>query len=434
MKKNLSSFSRIAASLLFFAACSSHAAERAASSPKPALSQEPVTGFFLSTPQVGNPSDPAFFNQSATPEAEDVWNRIRSGFAMSALEDGKMVETQAGVFSANAKRFEGLTQRSSPYLYHLVQELEKRSMPLELALLPFVESSFNPLAVSSAKAAGMWQFMPATGRQYKLNQSVFKDDRRGVIASTDAALTYLQYLHDLFGDWHLALAAYNWGEGNVARVLKKSEQAGKGRSFVDVAHMMPAETRAYVPKLMAFKSIIETPERFGVSLAPVANKPYFTAVSQQKDMDVEVAAKLAEIPVKEFKALNPQFDKPVIPGGSSQILLPQANADKFKVNLSQWTESLSTWTSHTVTAAYEKIEAVAARFKTSPALLREVNNIPPKMNLRAGSTLLVPKMSASARGQEIEPGLVETAALFMSPQGSKKSAKPKRYRPRQRSK
>lgn len=430
MKKNPWIPAGAAASLLFSFACLGHAAEAPAAPSSSAQSKEPLTGFFIATPPLGNPANPDFFKQSANVDAGDVWNRIRGGFSLSSLDDRALVERQAALLSANPKLFEGLTQRASPYLYHLVQELEKRSMPLELALLPFVESSFNPLAVSSAKAAGMWQFMPATGRQYKLNQSVFKDDRRGVIASTDAALTYLQYLHDYFGDWHLALAAYNWGEGNVAKAVKKSARAGKGRSFSDVAPLMPAETRAYVPKLLAFKSVIETPERFGVSLAPVANKPYFTTVSQARDMDVEVVAKLAEMPIKDFKALNPQFDKPVIPAGSEPILLPQANADKFKVNLPKWTEALSTWTAHTVTAAYEKIEAVAARFKTSPALLREVNNIPPRMNIRAGSTLLVPK--ASAKAQEIESGLVETAALIMTPQGSKKTST--RYRPRHRAK
>lgn len=418
----------VAALFLFSAFCPAHAVASSTPPASLALSREPVTAFFIAMPTVGNPAEPAFFEQERSVEAGDLWNRIRKGFSFERSGDQRRVESQAAALSSDAERFEGLTQRSSPYLYHLVEELEKRSMPMELALIPFVESSFNPLAVSSAKAAGIWQFMPATGRHFKLQQSVFKDERRGVIASTDAALTYLQYLHDLFGDWPLALAAYNWGEGNVAKAIKKSAAAGKGKSFEAASAFMPAETRAYVPKILAFKSVIATPSRFGVSLAPVENKPYFTKVSPQRDMDVEVAAKLAEIPLTEFKALNPQFDKPVIPGGSETILLPQASADTFKFNLGRWTEALSTWTAHTVTSGYEKIEALATRFKTSPDALREVNNIPPRMNVRAGSTLLVPKISAGGRNQEIQAGLVETAALFMSPQSSGKAKK--RFRSR----
>jgi membrane-bound lytic murein transglycosylase D len=203
-------------------------------------------------------------------------------------------------------------------------------MPTELALLPFIESAFNPQAYSSAKAAGMWQFIPSTGRDYNLKQNVFRDERRDVLASTNAALTYLQRLYGMFGDWQLALAAYNWGEGSVSRAIAKAQAAGRPTDYNSLSAYMPAETRNYYPKLQAVKNIIAAPAQYGITLPVVENQPYFVSIKKTRDIDVKLAAQLAELPMEEFKALNPQFNRPVITGSpNTQILLPHSNAEKF---------------------------------------------------------------------------------------------------------
>jgi membrane-bound lytic murein transglycosylase D len=224
----------------------------------------------------------------------------------------------------------------------VVEQLEKRGMPTELALLPFIESAFNPQAISSAKASGMWQFMAATGKDYNLKQNMFTDERRGVLDSTEAALNYLERLYGMFGDWQLALAAYNWGEGSVQRAIKKQQAAGLPIDFDSLSVHMPAETRNYVPKLQAVKNIIAHPEQFNISLPALENQPYFVPVAKTRDMDVKLAAELAELPLTEFTALNPQFNKPVITGTTTKILLPTENAEKFKENLTKWQGPLST--------------------------------------------------------------------------------------------
>jgi len=345
----------------------------------------------------------------------DVWARIRKGFGIPDLVDNPLVNNQTTWYTSRPDYIARTTKRASMYLYHVVEELEKRGMPTELALLPFIESAFNPQALSSAKAAGMWQFIPSTGRDFNLKQNMFKDERRSVIASTDAALTYLQRLYDMFGDWQLALAAYNWGEGSVQRAIKKAEAAGRPTDFNSLSAYMPAETRNYVPKLQAVKNIIATPEAYGIALPKVDNQPYFVAVGRTRDIDVKLAAQLAELPMDEFKALNPQFKRPVITGSANtQILLPQSNAEKFKTNLAKWTHSLSSWTAHRITNARTRIETIAAKFHTTPQVIREANNIPPKMLLKAGSTILVPRIDGDTSA-DISPEVADNATLAMTP-------------------
>lgn len=359
-----------------------------------------------------DPNDPLL--QLLAMEEVDVWGRIRKGFAIPDLEN-PLVANHVEWYSSRPDYIQRTTTRASRYLFHVVQELEKRNMPTELALLPFIESAFNPQALSSAKAAGMWQFIPSTGRDYNLTQSMFKDERRDVLASTDAALTYLQKLYGMFGDWQLALAAYNWGEGSVQRAINKARAAGVTTDFNGLSQFMPAETRNYVPKLQAVKNIIAAPGDYGLALPKVDNQPYFVTIGKTRDIDVKVAAQLAELSIDEFKALNPQFNRPVIPAGSgTQILLPQNNAEKFKSNLAKWGRALSTWTAHKVTGARERIETIAKKFGTTPEVIREVNNIPPKMVVKAGSTVLVPKTEALAE-KDIAPELVETATLVTAP-------------------
>ena len=351
----------------------------------------------------------------------DIWGRIRTGYAIPDLNN-ELVAKHITWYSSRPDYIARTTARASRYLFHVVTELEKRNMPTELALLPFIESAFNPQALSSANAAGMWQFVPGTGRDYNLKQSAFQDDRRGVLASTDAALSYLQRLYDMFGDWQLALAAYNWGEGSVQKAIARNRAAGKPTDFESLAPLMPAETRNYVPKLQAVKNIIGNPGQYGLALPQVNNQPYFTAVDKTSDIDLTIAAHLAELSVEEFKALNPQFNRPVITGGEqTKILLPQENAEKFHLNLSQWGRALSTWTTHKITSARERIETLASRFHTTPEALRQANNIPQKTVLKAGSTILVPKLSASAG--DIAPEVADSAVVALEAERSAKHTK-----------
>ncbi len=339
----------------------------------------------------------------------DVWGRIRSGFAIADL-DNPLVENHMNYFARRPDYFQRTTQRGSKYLFHIVQELEKRNMPTELALLPFIESAYNPHARSIAKAEGLWQFIPSTGRHYDLAQNAFKDERRDIISSTEAALTYLQRLHDMFGDWQLALASYNWGEGSVMRAIKKAERAGKPITFNSISAYMPAETRNYVPKLQAVKNLITNPRRYGIDLPPVENQPYFITIGKTRDIDVKVAARLAEMSLDDFRALNPQFGPYVIAGGNEvKILLPKENAEKFRKNLSLWTRPLSSWTAYQVTSPREKVEDIAARLNISPDVIRQANNIPSRSVLKFGSAILVPKTAGYDR--DIAPELVENAKL-----------------------
>ncbi|MEO0316953.1 MAG: hypothetical protein RL404_630 [Pseudomonadota bacterium] len=344
----------------------------------------------------------------------DLWERIRKGFAIPDLNN-PLVANHTTWYSSRPEYIQRTTTRASRYLFHVVQELEKRQMPMELALLPFIESAFNPQAYSSAKAAGMWQFIPSTGRDYNLKQNAFRDERRDVLASTSAALTYLQKLYNQFGDWQLALAAYNWGEGSVARAIAKAEARGLPTDYNSLSAFMPAETRNYYPKLQAVKNIIAAPGQYNIKLPTVDNEPYFVSIKKTRDIDVKLAAQLAELPMEEFKALNPQFNRPVITGGDkTQILLPQLNAEKFKENMSKWTKALSSWTAHKVTAARERIETIAAKFKTTPEVIREANAIPPNMHPTAGSTVLVPKPPAAA-DKDIDLTTSDTAVLAIEP-------------------
>jgi membrane-bound lytic murein transglycosylase D len=276
-------------------------------------------------------------------------------------------------------------------LFYIVEEVNLRGMPTEIALLPFVESAFNPVAKSTAKAMGIWQFMPATGKDFKLTQNVFRDERRDVLQSTHAALDYLQRLHRQFGDWQLALAAYNWGEGNVAKAIKRNQAARLPTDYLSLK--MPKETRDYVPKLMAYKAIVSDPKAYGIVLPDLENHPYFVAIDVTRDIDVDVVIKLAELTPEEFRNLNPSFNKPVIlSAANQQILLPFGHAELFQENLKNYTEPLSTWTAVSVPAT-ESAEQLAKRLGVSVAVLREVNAIPPGMRIRSGSTVLIPKPS-----------------------------------------
>jgi membrane-bound lytic murein transglycosylase D len=347
--------------------------------------------------------------ESLTITESDLWSRIRNGYAIPNLEN-RLVNVQTIWYSARIDYLQRIIQRGSRYLYHVVEALDKRGMPTDLALLPFIESAFNPQAISSAKASGMWQFMPATGRDFNLRQTIFKDDRRGVLDSTEAALDYLQRLYNMFGDWQLALAAYNWGEGSVQRAIKKQQAMGLPIDFDSLSALMPNETKNYVPKLQAVKNIIGHPEQFNIDLPRLDNVPYFTSIKKNRDIDVNLAAQLAELPISEFKALNPQFSRPVITGSNrTTILLPIENAAMFQNNLLTWKGPLSSWTTLNVNKT-ERVESLATRFGYKPDVVRDVNAIPAKMYVKAGSTILVPKSSRSSE-ENIPSQVVEQAQL-----------------------
>lgn len=221
-----------------------------------------------------------------TSSDSDLWARIRRGFQMPDLQTD-LVDMQTTWYVQRPEYVQRMTERSQKYLYHIVEELEARHMPTELALLPFIESAYNPQALSVAKAAGMWQFIPGTGRTYNLKQNMWQDERRDVLASTSAALDYLSRLHDMFGDWYLALAAYNWGEGNVQRAIARNQAAGLPADYQSLR--MPNETRNYVPKLQAVKNIIAHPQQYGLTLPEIPNHPYFVTVTTARDIDVKVS-------------------------------------------------------------------------------------------------------------------------------------------------
>ncbi|MDF2466175.1 MAG: peptidoglycan lytic transglycosylase, Glycoside Hydrolase Family 23-like protein [Ramlibacter sp.] len=342
----------------------------------------------------------------------DLWHRIRRGFAMPNLESD-LVRQQEQWYASRPEYIQRMTERSRKYLFHIVEELERRNMPTELALLPFIESAFNPQAVSSARAAGMWQFMPATGTYFELKQNVFRDDRRDVLASTRAALDYLQKLHGMFGDWHLALAAYNWGEGSVGRAIARNQRSGLGVSYMDLN--MPNETRNYVPKLQAVKNIVANPEGLRTELPLIENHPYFQTVTVTRDIDVELAAKLADVSVEDFKALNPSMKRPVIlAAGTPEILLPWDNAKVFQRNFEAYTAGqYASWTAWSAPSTMSVSEA-ARRVGMNEGDLRNINTIPPRMLIKAGSVLIVPR---SAKMQDDVTGHVaDNGQLNLAPE------------------
>ncbi|MBC7437380.1 MAG: transglycosylase SLT domain-containing protein [Bdellovibrionales bacterium] len=349
---------------------------------------------------------------AATAPPAELWDRIRRGFAMPNL-DTDLVRSQEQWYSSRPDYIARMTDRSRKYLFHIVEELERRNMPTELALLPFIESAFNPQAVSTAKAAGMWQFMPATGKAFDLRQSAFRDDRRDVLASTRAALDYLQKLYGMFGDWHLALAAYNWGEGSVGRAIAKNQRAGLATGYLDLN--MPGETRNYVPKLQAVKNIVANPPAFRAELPLIENHPYFQSVTVTRDIDVALAAKLADVPVEDFRALNPFANRPVIlAAGSQQILLPWDNATVFQRNFEAYNQGqYASWTVWTAPSTMNAADA-ARRVGMSEADFRAINNIPPRMLIKTGSAMLAPRSAKMA--DDVAVHIAESGQVSLAPE------------------
>ncbi|EHY30949.1 LysM peptidoglycan-binding domain-containing protein [Sutterella parvirubra] len=387
------------------------------------MTQRTLSALFLSTllavGLAGHASRAAAAEEMpvASPAAEedsipgDVWERIRRGFAIPDLAS-PAVDRWLRFYTRDPAYLRRMADRAGQYLYDIVENVEARGMPMELALLPFVESAFQPEALSKAKAAGLWQFMPATGNDYSLNQNLWRDDRQDVLQSTRAALDYFEYLHGMFGDWQLALAAYNWGEGSVSRAIARAKRAGRA---ADYAHLrMPRETADYVPKLEAIKRIIENPSKYGIELPDVGNEPFFVTITKPRDIDTKTAAELAGMPLEEFRALNPSYKLPVIVASHNNVmLLPADRVDYFIDNLASWMDSgqpLSRWSTYKLQQG-ETLAALAERAGMSESFLREVNGIPKGRQVLPNSTLLI----LSDAGDDISADDAD-ARLRLSPQ------------------
>ncbi|MCZ4305341.1 transglycosylase SLT domain-containing protein [Zoogloeaceae bacterium G21618-S1] len=352
-------------------------------------------GLSIAQPQVLDltAEDEPIVTVDLTHQAADLWDRIRRGFAMPDL-DSDEVATQQIRYLSHPNALRSLFERSYRYLYHIVDALERRGLPTELALLPMVESGFNPMALSSSRAAGLWQFIPSTGRYFKLDQNEWVDERRDIVASTEAALDYLERIYDMHGDWHLALASYNWGEGSVARARKKNEAAGLP---TELAYLkLPDETRRYVPKLLALKNIIARPELFNIELPHVPNRLYFETVESPPGIDLAMAAAFAQLPLEELVALNPAFRRPVIPEGRQQLILPADRVDLFQSKLAG---AGPRWQTYRLGKS-ESMESVAGKFNLTLTELLQVNGLTSPFNLKSGTVLLVP---AGADVQSVMP-------------------------------
>ena len=357
-----------------------------------------------------------------TTEPTDLWQRMRNGFGMPDLHAPLVADRQSWYLN-RPEMLQQVFARGRRYLFHIVEELDKRGMPTELALLPMVESAFNPHAVSTARAMGLWQFIPSTGKTYNLNQNWWVDERRDILASTDAALTYLQRIYEMHGDWHLALASYNWGENAVGRAITKNQARGLPTDYPSLN--MPAETRYYVPKLQALKNIVARPELFGIRLPSIPNQPYFETVIKPERIDVSVAARLAEIPVEEFVSLNPAYHRPVINGDQAgeEMLLPIEKIGTFSANLARYEaqdQPLSNWQTYAMKKG-DTLTRVASRHGISEGQLQQINGITPRVKVGPGFALLVPRPGSQAAPESMVRALPkpmpEAAAKKTAPTG-----------------
>jgi peptidoglycan lytic transglycosylase D len=339
----------------------------------------------------------------AAARPDDVWRRLRDGFAVPDL-DSPLVSECERWYVEHPEHLKRVIARSRRYLYYIVEEVEKRGMPTEVALLPMMESALNPMAYSRAHASGLWQFMPSTGKNYNLRQDWWLDSRRDVVASTSAALDYLQFLHELHGDWHLAFASYNAGERSVVRAIGKNRAEGLPTDYASLP--MPRETRYYVPKLQALKNIVSRPEAFGVTFDPVPNEPYFAAIPAPADIDIRLAAELAQTPLDELIALNPGYNRPIILG-SHTLVLPAGRVATFQANLDRHDQPLVSWQTYTLKSG-DRLDRLAVRHGIALASLKRVNGIAPRARVRPGQQLLLPIIGTEA-------GAAPLPALFRPP-------------------
>ncbi len=364
--------------LLTLAGCQSLEVQKTTDTAQAAtLTPEPAT------PNVHTAPEP-------TPEtAADLWSRLRLGMALELDRQEPRVEAQLNYYVRHPAYLARVGQRAERYLHYILSEAEKRQMPTEMALLPVVESAYDPFAYSFGRASGLWQFIPSTGRYFGLEQNWWYDGRRDVIASTEAALNYLQHYYERFGDWELALAAYNAGGGTVNRAIRRNREAGKPTDFWSL--QLPKETRAYVPKLLAISRLVRDAEAFGIELPPLANQPYFVAVDTGQQIDLAQAARLADTPLDLVYQLNPGFNRwATAPKGPHRLLIPVDKAPGFSRALSQLSpDERLEWARYTVKAG-DSLSRIAKQHHTTSALIRDVNQMQSD-RIRAGATLLIPK-------------------------------------------
>ncbi len=347
---------------------------------------DPITTLDLNEP------DPFELQEYPT---HSIWPRVREGFEIDTHLDHPWVQTQLDWYSRHPEYLFRTMTRAEPFLHYILEEAEKRDLPTELVLLPIVESAYQPFAYSHGRAAGIWQFIPSTGRLYGLEQTWWYDGRRDIYASTQAALSYLQNLNKLFdGDWTLALAAYNSGSGTVQRAIRKNKKAGKPTDFWHLT--LPKETRAYVPKLMALKELIENSELYDISLRCIPDAPGFIPVDTDSQIDLALAAELAELDVDTLYEYNPAFNRwATSPDGPHRLLLPYENAEIFKANLAKIPDDQRVqWKRHKIKNG-ETLSHIAVKYNTTVKELRKINSISGN-NIRAGQHLLIP---VASRGQ-----------------------------------
>jgi membrane-bound lytic murein transglycosylase D len=320
---------------------------------------------------------------------DNLWDRIRAGFAMEKL-DGAKVERQERWFVDNPEYMARMIERARLYLYYIVEEVDKRGMPLEIALLPAIESAFKPHAYSRARASGLWQFIPTTGKHYGLKINWWYDGRRDIDASTEAALDYLEKLYsDFDGDWHLALAAYNAGENRIFRAISYNQRQGRPAKYSDLTALR-LETKYYVPKLVAMVNIVSDPARYGVQLEPIPNSPYFTKVETGSQIDLAVVAELADMHIDDIARMNPGFNRwATDPDGPHHLLVPIDKKEALMDGLDKLSdEDRVQWRQHTVRRG-ETLSEIGRRYGVSVSVLRSTNHLRSTL-IRAGQSLLIP--------------------------------------------
>lgn len=322
-------------------------------------------------------------------DAHDIWERIRNGYKLQHhIRNNPRVDQQRFGFASRPDSVQQIAERSSPYIHYIVERLENSDFPLELALLPMIESSYNPLAYSPAQAAGLWQFIPSTGRTFNLRQTTWYDGRRDITASTNAAVLYLQRLHDMFnGDWLLALAAYNAGEGTVSRAIERNARQGLPTDYWNLP--LPRETQDYVPKLLALSQIIQAPASYGINLTPIANRPYFEKVTLRHQLDLAKVANLADMDEKELFQLNPAFKQRVTMDGPQHVLVPVEKADELSANLARLPNNVQPQWQHYQVRSVDSLNSIANRFRVATSTLRELNNLRGN-RLKVGQELIIP--------------------------------------------
>ena len=366
---------------------------------------------------------PAFEDPDDVPLPDpDLWQRIRLGFALEPM-DSPLVRDQEDWYTSRPDYIKRFVGRGSLYLHYIVEQVEKRHMPTEIALLPVVESAFTPRANSRAKAVGLWQFIPSTGKNFGLKQNWWVDNRNDIVAATDAALSYLERLHQQFGTWELALAAYNCGEGCVSRAIAWNQRRGLPTDYLSLR--LPPETRNYVPKLIAVKNIVLSPATYGIELDSLPDQPYFTTVQAPAKIDVKLAAKLAGMSEEEFVALNPAHRKPVAVASDGTLVLPLDKAEAFKENLEAYDKPLVSWTTYQARRG-EAIDSIARRHGLTRHELLAVNDtlkLDKRGRLRSAGPVLVPMRRSPAGSVHVASvTAVRTASTGPAPVHAAKAA------------